>query len=135
MNKIVIPFMPKFGTPMLSGQKTATSRTKLYGYAGDYFEAFGRIFILTDVRYIHLDTISHLYFREEGFESPNGFIATWRRLHPRKLFDRGQRVYFHQFKLQSELLPPFHVHELEGGCCLICGLVPLPVEAQESLPL
>ena len=54
MNKIAIPFLPEFREAMLAERKTATSRTKRYGYPGDYFEQFGRLFILVDVYRISL---------------------------------------------------------------------------------
>jgi len=124
MEKVNIPFLPEFELLMLTGKKSATSRTKRYGWPGDYFEAFGRQFILTDVHLISLSSVAYMHYLEEGFNSDFEFTKVWERLHPRKGYVPGQKVYFHKFILQTELAP-FHVHELtESGRCRICGCDP-----------
>lgn len=127
MEKIEIPFQSDFENVMLAGKKSATSRTKCYGYPGDWFEAFGRTFILTDVCRLPLDVIAYDHYLEEGFDRPEDFIKCWEKLHPRKGYKPEQKVYFHTFKLQSDM-GIFHIHELtKDGVCRICGCDPRPI--------
>ena len=103
MAEIVIPFQEYFKTAMITGRKTATTRTKRYGYPGDWFPAFGKNFVLTHVYPTFLDiVVDHFYF-EEGFDSKNEFIDCWDRLHPSvKFADKPRRlVYLHRF-IQKE---------------------------------
>jgi len=129
VENIDIPFLPEWEGLMLTGKKTATSRTKRYGLQGDYFEAFGRVFILTDVYRIRLSYVACYHYLEEGCNSDFEFRKIWERLHPRKGFCPDQRVYFHRFKLQNSMYQ-WHVHELtDNGRCRICGCDPTPVLA------
>ena len=126
-DRINIPFMPEWEQLMLTGKKSATSRTKRYGYPDDYFEAFGRQFILTEVYRIPLSHVAYYYYLDEGCNSDFEFKKIWERLHPRKGFDPEQKVYFHRFRMQISMCP-FHVHELtENGMCRICGCDPTPI--------
>lgn len=130
MDKVDIPFLPEWEVLMLTRKKSATSRTKRYGWPGDYFEAFGRTFILTSVVRKPLDHIAYYHYLEEGCNSNFEFKKIWERLHPRKGFVPGQKVYLHQFRLQGDLCI-FHVHELTAisGVCQICGCDPTPIES------
>lgn len=99
-NKIVeIPFMPAFRLPMLTGRKTATTRTKRYGWPGDTFTTFNVRFLLTGVKRLALQTVAHSYYQQEGFDTPTDFIRCWRVLHPRKGYVPKQYVYLHIFNL------------------------------------
>ena len=103
MAEINIPFQEEFKSAMLSGRKTATTRPKRYGYPGDCFPAFGKIFVLISIYPTFLDIVAdHSYF-EEGFDTTNDFIGYWERLHPRvKFADKPRRlVYFHRFTLKE----------------------------------
>lgn len=123
--KVYIPFLDMFEPLMLTGKKSATSRTKRYGYAGDWFEAFGRSFVLTEVYMLRLSVIEWNHYLEEGFNYHYEFRQVWEQLHPRAGFQPDKRVYFHKFKLQSQVYP-FHVHELtDSGKCRICGCDPI----------
>ena len=124
MSQVEIPFLPEFETAIVTGRKTATTRTKRYGSPGDCFEAFGRAFVITDVRRMLLGTVAHQYYLEEGFDSDVDFIQCWTRIHPRKGYEPRQLVYLHLFRSQANVFP-FHVHELnEFGICRICGCMP-----------
>jgi len=116
---------------MLTGKKSATSRPKRYGYPGDYFEAFGRTFILLNVYRSRLDLVAYYHYLEEGCNSDFEFRKVWERLHPRKGFAPDQKVYFHKFKLEGEMCF-FHVHELTGGSCRICGCDPTPIDINQQ---
>lgn len=114
-----IPFNVYFEKLMCDGAKTATSRIKRYGYAGDSFKAFGRCFVLTAVDKKPLGEVANHYYQEEGFSSPQEFIDFWNKLHPKKKFQIGWYIYFHQFQSASKI--PFHIHDFENECCVICG--------------
>lgn len=102
--KINLPFQPEFEASMLSGKKTVTTRTRRFGYPGDLFEAFGRVFVLTEVYPTFLDVVIALHYLEEGFNSPQEFIDLWDRLHRGVPYLKrpGRPVYFHRFSLQSQ---------------------------------
>ena len=94
---IMIPFLPEFQDRMLSGAKTATSRTEKYGNGGDIFMAFGHSFQLTKVNKVYLGDVATTFYKEEGFNNPGEFRDCWKRLHPkRNRYD--QPVWLHQFK-------------------------------------
>lgn len=99
--KINLPLQPEFKVAMLSDKKTATTRTRRFGYPSDWFEAFGRVFVLTEVYPTFLDVVVSLHYVEEGFNSPQEFIEFWDRLHPNVTYlQRPSRaVYFHRFSL------------------------------------
>ncbi len=96
--KVIIPFKTKWRLPIHAGWKTATTRTKKYGKAGDTFEVFGDTFELTEVRKVTLLTVSLRWHKEEDCETPDDFIRVWREIHPRKGFVKDQPVYLHLFK-------------------------------------
>jgi len=104
LKKIVLPFQSEWESAMLSGKKTATTRTRRYGYPGDEFEAFGRVFILTQVYPSFLDVVISLHYLAEGFDSPQEFIEFWDRIHPHITYLQrsGRAIYFHRFAAMSE---------------------------------
>ena len=114
--KVEMPFLPEFQSPLLSGKKILTSRTKWHGTVGDYFEAFGRIFIITREFTAALATVATFYFEQEGVASPEDFKAIWCRLHPRAGWRPTQRVKCHEFQCQRDLAV-FHVHKMYMGQC------------------
>jgi len=83
---------------MLSGRKTATSRTKRMGLVGDQFEAFGATFQIAILSNWSLASIANVFYILEGFESREEFIECWKLIHPRKGYDPEQRVWLHIFK-------------------------------------
>lgn len=121
--EVDIPFLPEFEGAMDSGQKTMTSRTKWFGGEGDYFKAFGHIFIITRLSTKSLKVVRDNYYLQEGCDSPGEFEAIWCKIHPRAKFRPEQRVKCHEFKNQRELAY-FHIHEIVCGKCHICGYVP-----------
>jgi len=103
MAEIAIPFQEDFKPAMLNGRKTTTTRTKRYGYPGDWFPAFGKNFVLTQVYPTFLDIVVDRFYFEEGFDSVNEFIDCWDSLHPRVKFADNQRrlIYLHRFILKE----------------------------------
>jgi len=91
--------MSEFRDRMLSGQKTATTRTKKYGNGGDLFSAFGHTFQLTKVDKVFLQDIASTFYAQEGFKSQQEFCDCWIKLHPKKGYQFDQEVYLHQFKI------------------------------------
>jgi len=96
--KINLPFLPEFEEAMLSGRKRATSRTRKFGNVGDTFVAFGCTFTIMAVNRLALSNVANIFWRLEGVESPDDFIAIWRRIHPRQGWQPTQNIYFHQFE-------------------------------------
>jgi len=121
---VKIPFLDKMVELILAGKKTATTRPRRYGQVGDCFEVQGRAMVLTKVSFMQLDSVANYYYREEGFESPGDFMATWNELHPGMKYDPHRKVYFHTFCSQAEYYEP-HVHHFTFfGECEICGMRP-----------
>ena len=106
LEKIDLPFQSEWESAMLSGKKIATTRTRRYGYPGDCFEAFGRVFILTQVYPSFLDVIISLHYLAEGFDSSQEFIAFWDRLHCGVPYLKrpSRAVFFHRFATKSEAI-------------------------------
>ena len=95
--KVFIPFKEKFREPMLNNVKTMTSRTKKYGNVGDTFEAFGAMFEITNVFRLELGDIAS-FWREEGCNSLDDFVETWKQIHPNKPYRLSDRFYVHKFR-------------------------------------
>lgn len=96
MTRINIPFHPMFEKPLRNGTKTMTARTKRKGDVGDTFVAFGRTFILTEVRKVQLHVVRG-YYMHEGCDSPEHFEAVWKRIHPRRGYRPDDWVWLHEF--------------------------------------
>ena len=98
MADIYIPFTPQMREAAISGIKTATTRTRRYGYRGDEFYLDRQEFIIIDVLRIPLGEVAQDFYRWEGFDDQVGFIAYWSTLHPRKGYDSDQMVFLHLFR-------------------------------------
>ncbi len=81
---------------MLNGTKTMTSRTKIYGAKGDFFEAFGSGFRLDSVDAQPFKVIS-AQWKAEGCSSLDDFLGVWREIHPRKMFEPDELLFVHRF--------------------------------------
>jgi len=95
--KVRIPFWKRFKEPMLSGEKTWTSRTKRYGKVDDTFDAFGETFKILKVECQPLIYVA-CHWKEEGCESFEDFVDLWRQIHPRKGYVPSWLVWLHVFK-------------------------------------
>ena len=98
---VKIPFRPFFGSPMLSGQKVMTCRTKKMGEVGDTFEAFGCIFVLTHVFRCRLGYVITDAFEQEGCKSVKKLMEIWKSIHPTKGVDAESIVWAHCFRKES----------------------------------
>ncbi len=100
MAKVNIPFMPEWRHKMRTGIKTYTCRTKKMAQPGDYFEIFDAKFLILSVRKTILQDVAISYFRGEGCDNPDHFIAVWNSIHPKKGYVPEQEVWLHQFERQ-----------------------------------
>lgn len=109
------PFSREMAIAAIDGWKVATTRSEPKGEIGDIFKipnprwtdagytaeceekAIGiPTFRLIEIMAVDLETVKNLYFRLEGFDSPEAFEKTWRALH-RGHFTTGKLYYMHVF--------------------------------------
>lgn len=102
MTEVKIPFLPEFQERMLKGDKTATTRSKKYGEAGDTFKKFGATFRIIIVLKLPLSAIAYAFYKNEGFKTRQGFIDIWKRLHPRRGYNPEDKKYIHFFLKTGE---------------------------------
>jgi len=102
---IDIPFSSAMALAAIHGMKIATTRSERKGKIGDTFSLpiLGAgshhtiaVFRLIEIIAVDLLTVKNLYFRLEGFKSPEEFERTWRALH-RGHFTTGKLYYIHFF--------------------------------------
>lgn len=112
---IEIPFSREMAIAAIDGRKVATTRSERKGVIGDIFEIVNpriapekqlqgiveglyRIpeFRLIDIHECDLSVVKDLFFRLEGFDSPEAFEKTWRALHQGH-FTTGKLYYIHFF--------------------------------------
>jgi hypothetical protein len=96
-DKIHIPFLERFKEPMLNGTKFLTSRTKQYGEIGDRFDAFGATFEIIWIGKLPLGQIEK-FWKEEGMQSLDDFVNTWKGIHPKRKYDLNERFWTHKFR-------------------------------------
>lgn len=95
---IYIPFNEWSKERIKAGVKTATSRYKKYGEAGDRFVVDGEIFELVEVVKMKLGIVAELHYEEEGAKSPEEFKKIWIDIHPKRGFRADDMVWFHRFR-------------------------------------
>jgi hypothetical protein len=87
MSKMVeIKFSREMADAAIEGRKIATTRREKKGEIGDTFHIFDdggfqTTFRIIEIMEVDLETVKYLYFRLEGFDSPEAFEKTWRKLH------------------------------------------------------
>lgn len=85
----------------LDGRKVCTSRNKRYGEPGDTFPIEGVEFRLFATECVCLNRVAYCFYRQEGFDSPEGFIAKWNEIHPRVGYEEEHMVWLHWFAAVS----------------------------------
>jgi len=100
---IDIPFLERWKSKMLTGHKTATSRSKRYGNIGDTFTCFGVTFQLVDVSKQTLTFVAVHLYDFEGCSSPEQFRRVWEELHPRRGYIGSDKVWVHRFEKVAEI--------------------------------
>ncbi len=94
---------------ILHGQACATTRRTRHGKEGDVFVVRGQTYQITQVLCMTLEEVARLYYREEGYSSPDVFYAVWQMCYKGQQDTRlNQRVYLHKFR------PYLTVH------CMLC---------------
>ena len=104
---IEIPFSRDMAIAAIQGRKIATTRSEPKGDCGDIFEIwrpdgpkdfFDEVptFRIIDIFPRPLDDVKFMYFRLEGFNTPNDFEKTWRTLH-RGHYSGDKEYYVHFF--------------------------------------
>ena len=103
MAQIHIPFSREMAVAVMEGNKVATTRSEKKGEIGDWFNLENPLlpgdtgdFNLIEIMAVDLITVKNLYFRLEGFDSPEAFEKTWRSLH-RGHFTTDKLYYMHVF--------------------------------------
>ncbi len=99
MKVINFPFAEQFKDAMVSGKKVCTTRTKMFGQAGDLFEVFGAKFELVAVIPSIVLWVANYLYKQEGFQQPKEFSKAWQKVHPR--LAPNAMVFVHIFKLVS----------------------------------
>lgn len=97
MAEVKIPFLPEFKDQLLNGEKTATTRTRKYGDSEDVFTIFGAKFRIIKTIKLPLSAIAYAFHKEEGFETKEGFIDIWNRIHPRRGYRPDDVRFIHFF--------------------------------------
>jgi hypothetical protein len=97
MTQINIPFKERFREPMRNGTKVITTRSRSYGEIGDWFNVFGKTFVLISVKHLPL-MFAITNWKMEGCDSGEEFLAIWKEIHPRKPIDPNEKYYVHFFK-------------------------------------
>lgn len=98
MTRVGIPFNEWSLERLLDGRKTATSRNKKYGKAGDVFIIRKKVFKLISIEKMKLIIIAKFHYKEEGAKYPEEFIEIWKQIHPKRGWEPDKRVWFHKFE-------------------------------------
>lgn len=91
-----------------------TTRSKKFGEAGDFFEAFGKTFQILAVFKMPLWRVANEFYRAEGFEDALGFMGCWNRIHPKGYNNQMHEFFWvHIFDLVQNLEEPDHPEFLQ----------------------
>jgi hypothetical protein len=104
MGRIVIPFNEWSKERIRLEKKFATTRSKQYGKAGDWFICEGKTCELELVVKLPLWFIyTHLYV-SEGAESEKEFSDVWCSIHPKLSWESmlGKEYFYHFFSILSD---------------------------------
>lgn len=96
---VKIPFLARWITLLISGQKICTARTRRFGDVGDEFVAFGHKFRIESLTQTPLRVVRDTFYEDEGCTTPQEFEEVWCQIHPRAGFREEQLVWLHSFCL------------------------------------
>jgi len=105
MSKISIPFNDWSKDKLRKKMKTCTTRTKLYGKSGDFFKIGLQDYRLEATLRTRLHIVASQFWKEEGADSPDDFIAQWCLIHPLNKWEPDKWVWMHFF---YEYTPAHH---------------------------
>lgn len=94
MVKITLPFTPEMERAAARGDKICTTRLERKGEPGCFFYLDTGVYFLNDVIDLPLKIIAEKFYRLEGFNSPEEFIAFWDGLDG---YPPHADVWMHQF--------------------------------------
>ncbi len=84
---------------ILHGQACATTRRTKHGKEGDTFFVKDQVYQITQVLCMTLEQVARLYYRDEGYSSPDTFYTVWKMCYREEQDARlTQRVYLHIFR-------------------------------------
>lgn len=92
--RIEIPFNPEMRKAIREGRKSETRRYRRYGDLGDVFDLDGEPYVLESVK---REPLSDACWAREGFDSPDAFRRLWVKLHHRRGWRPGEKVWVHRF--------------------------------------
>ena len=101
MTAITISFAPDMARAALEGRKVCTSRLRRKGEPGDTFLIDGCEFRLIATEVVSLNKVAYCFYAQEGFRSPEEFIATWNALYPQAEYQEETPVWLHWFAAVS----------------------------------
>lgn len=81
MSCIDLWFTAEMEEAIRSGRKCCTSRQEPHGQPGDIFRVLNGVFQIVDVIQVELAEIADLFFRLEGFDSPQEFRDFWEQVY------------------------------------------------------
>jgi hypothetical protein len=99
--KISIPFNEWSEERIQREKKFATTRSKQYGKAGDWFMCAGKTCEIEFVVKLPLWFIFMHLYDTEGADSPGEFSDVWCSIHPRKSWESmlGKEYFYHFFSI------------------------------------
>lgn len=96
MSQLDLWFTADMEEAIRSGRKCSTSRRERHGDPGDRFIVGGGIYQIVDVIQVELAEVANLFFRLEGFASPQDFREFWTRVYGPP-YSGWDMVYVHFF--------------------------------------
>ena len=91
-----IPFKARFSDALRSGVKTRTWRTRRYGDEGEVFWHGSERYLLTRVEKAVMGSVP-IYWKEEGFLSPEDAIETLKEIFPQNGYEPDRMGWAHWF--------------------------------------
>ena len=96
MSLIALQFIPEMEAEILGGRKCCTSRRERHGNPGDRFIVGEGVYQIVDVLRVELPEVANLFFRLEGFDSPQEFRDFWIQVYG-KPYSGWDMAYVHFF--------------------------------------
>lgn len=94
--RIEIPFNNWSKKKLKINRKFCTSRSKIYGKVGDYFEEDGVVYTIKFVTEFPLWFVKEFLWYVEGADSKEEFIKVWKSIHG-GVFKESKLVFTHFF--------------------------------------
>lgn len=108
----------QFIEAIASGKKTRTARTEAKANVGDIVSIHNKLYLITDRRIYPFSRLVQETYSEEGFNSPEEFSATLKRIYGESVY--SMNLYSHKFrKYDGEVWEKLK----DNGCesCFTCS--------------